>query len=554
MYLQNKHLKSSMSQNKLLGDGRKKVKLKLKKPMVDIEDTKLSSPIKKELNLSMQEFPVGNKVMISKDKLNSSKTNIKDMKLSLISEVELISKEKDLNPFWNSYSKKMSQKLWLPTLIDGVDSDLSSSSGCFTNMEHNSFLFQKNKINQKQKNYPKISCQSLLSSQQGTMVKENITFSRKIRIYPNKNQKLFFEKCFGTTRYFYNRTIDFINTSEDIKWTLPFLRKNVMKSDKNLNNNELWQKEIPYDTRQLAIKDVLSAYKGCFTLLKNKQIKKFDMKFKSKKQPTQIFHITKKAIDHNLNLFKRRLNKSLRTRKRMTKWIQNNIKTIKHDCILIREKPNRYYLHISDERKVIEKEDKNEIVSLDPGVRTFQTFYSPNGVYGKMGNNKIDELYKFGKKLDNLISHKTKVINKKTKRNLNDRCFKLRTKIKNTVSDMHWKTASYLCKNYNYILLPNFETQKMSKKIDRNINHKSVRMMMTLSHYKFKEKLKYKSKCYKNCKVLDVSESWTSKTCGKCGNINNDLRGAKIYSCKICKIKIDRDVNGARNILLKNIG
>jgi putative transposase len=45
----------------------------------------------------------------------------------------------------------------------------------------------------------------------------------------------------------------------------------------------------------------------------------------------------------------------------------------------------------------------------------------------------------------------------------------------------------------------------------------------------------------------------TSKTCGNCGNIKQDLGASKVYKCSECKKKMYRDVNGARNILLKNI-
>lgn len=49
-----------------------------------------------------------------------------------------------------------------------------------------------------------------------------------------------------------------------------------------------------------------------------------------------------------------------------------------------------------------------------------------------------------------------------------------------------------------------------------------------------------------------VDESYTSKTCGRCGNLNNKLGGNKIYKCTNCNLVIDRDINGARNILLKH--
>lgn len=45
-----------------------------------------------------------------------------------------------------------------------------------------------------------------------------------------------------------------------------------------------------------------------------------------------------------------------------------------------------------------------------------------------------------------------------------------------------------------------------------------------------------------------LNESFTSKTCSKCGTMNNDLGSQKIYKCSECKVIMDRDINGARNI------
>ena len=52
------------------------------------------------------------------------------------------------------------------------------------------------------------------------------------------------------------------------------------------------------------------------------------------------------------------------------------------------------------------------------------------------------------------------------------------------------------------------------------------------------------------CNVHVCTEEYTSKTCGLCGNINYRLGSNEIYECKKCNLKIDRDVNGARNIYI----
>jgi len=77
-------------------------------------------------------------------------------------------------------------------------------------------------------------------------------------------------------------------------------------------------------------------------------------------------------------------------------------------------------------------------------------------------------------------------------------------------------------------------------------------MMQTLSFYRFDEKLK--SLCERRGNNLYiVDESYTFKTCGRCGNLHNSLGGSKIYKCASCSLNIDIDINGARNILLKHL-
>jgi putative transposase len=47
------------------------------------------------------------------------------------------------------------------------------------------------------------------------------------------------------------------------------------------------------------------------------------------------------------------------------------------------------------------------------------------------------------------------------------------------------------------------------------------------------------------------SEEYTSKTCECCKKINKSLGSKKTFICPNCKFTIDRDINGARNIMLK---
>jgi transposase len=85
----------------------------------------------------------------------------------------------------------------------------------------------------------------------------------------------------------------------------------------------------------------------------------------------------------------------------------------------------------------------------------------------------------------------------------------------------------------------------------KKISRQTKRMLCMYSFHSFMLKLRYK--CKQNEKKLYVvDESYTSKTCTLCGKINN-VGGEEVYKCEGCGNEVDRDVNGSRNILIKNL-
>jgi putative transposase len=397
--------------------------------------------------------------------------------------------------------------------------------------------------------------------------KKEIQYCRKIRFYPTSEFKILAEKCFGATRYLINKAIEGIKNKTITKPTNHIsVRNAVMKSNKELllpeNKEEKWLKEVPSATRQLAIKQLASNYKTGFTQLKNKTIDKFEMKFKSKKNPYQYFFVDKRALNPSkLKIFSRKSKNPFRLRKKQERWWKNNILKSNHNIIIRREK-NRYYMCIPRKKETWNSgrfrfEHKHNCVSLDPGVRTFQTIYSEEGIAGKIGHNACENLIDIGLKVDKLRSFldKSKGLKKKNRYNIRKRCFLLRTKIKNKVTDLHWKTANYLCSTFKHIFLPNFETSNMIRKDlpyrARRINSKTVRNMLSLSHFKFKQRILYLSSYY-GSKVHLCGEHYTTKACGGCGLLNI-IGGNKVYNCRSCKFTMDRDYNGARNIYMKQI-
>ena len=545
---QKKHQNIIMSLKKLYDSKQFLERLNTLVHLVDIIDIKsfLSMCLNvQEKKLYMLESQVKNKKKTLKNKLNLSNLNTLTTKLSKTLDLDLTLKEEGLSPFWNKSSIEKSKKLSLPIMTDLYALDLasycSSVNTSIQNLQYSKIKIIKNqKMNLQMNLYP-----LLPTTHQNFMECENMTYCRKIRIYPTAKQKEYFETFFGASRYIYNKTIEWKKNNKDQK-SLIFhkIRPHIIIANKDLDDNhkEAWLKNIPYDTRQLSLKNALSSIKSSIQLLKNKNIQYFNHKFKSKKDKKQTFYIDHRALK-NLNLFPSLLkkDKKLKVKKKYKKY-ENYIPS--SDCIILKDGKNYYLLFTKEKEKINITEKKNNIISLDPGIKKFQSFYDTNGYVGEFGNIELKKkLFKTEKKIDKLMSISTK----QKKSRLRNKCYKLRTKAKNIISDFHWKLSSFLCKNYKVILLPIFKSKKMRKNLD-NISN---RVLNLYSHYKFKERMIYQSNKY-NCQLIIVDESYTTKTCGCCGMINNFIGNSNIFWCSSCKIELERDYQAARNILIKN--
>jgi putative transposase len=221
-----------------------------------------------------------------------------------------------------------------------------------------------------------------------------------------------------------------------------------------------------------------------------------------------------------------------------------------YDCAL-----SRYELHVVLERKKqdpVGNELAPRVVALDPGVRTFLTGYSPHdGRVTEFGAQDIQRLCLLTHHIDKAIRHKQRLRMRKAR-------LKMFRRVRGLTDQAHWQCAHHLCSRYDVILLPEFGVQKMVSKRDpvtggwtRNIGKKTCRRMLLWSHYKFKMRLFEKAKQWGKTVVI-VNEAYTSKTCSGCGWLNHNLGSSKRFECRKCCLRKDRDLNAARNILLKN--
>jgi len=100
------------------------------------------------------------------------------------------------------------------------------------------------------------------------------------------------------------------------------------------------------------------------------------------------------------------------------------------------------------------------------------------------------------------------------------------------------------------ILLPSFESSQMVSKSRRKIKSKTVRQILTLSHYQFKKHLEWKAWELGKVALTDINEAYTSKTVSWTGEILK-IGGSRIIKSKVDGRSMNRDLNGARGIFLR---
>lgn len=559
MLVQAKQLSSIKLLQKRLETGLTKIKLNLLRPPEGIGDIKSKKlVINQNSDTYMQEFHQENKNKTYKDKSSTLEKNILVMKLSKTLDLDLTSKDKVSEEYWNNYSKEISKKLSYHHQIDLADLEQENSlSGSLNNSEGPLRYLKTNCMKILTKSYQKTYWKLLQSSRRDITGEENIKqITRKIRIYPNKEQKILFDKCFGAHRYFYNQALaQFLenNKIENLKDrsyanTFISLRNKVIINDSDLReeDNNLWMKDVPYDTRQNAVNVLVSAIKAAKSNKKNGNIDKFQMRFRSKKICDDVFYVNKKTLI-NGHIFKRRLGKNA---KLIAKKDKDLIKSSIGDFPIVKEKDGRYYACICIKPLDKKSKPKKNICALDPGVRTFQTMYSEKsiGEFGFDTSKKLYPLYHRENKLKSILA--TKKLSSRKKYKLKKRCALLRTKIKHIVQDLHWKTADYLTKHYQVILLPVFNSKQMANKKKRKISKTTTRLLLGLQHYSFQQKLLYKAK-QRGRNVILCKEHYTTKCCGSCGELNHTIGGSKVFKCKKCNLCMDRDIHAARNILIR---
>lgn len=460
----------------------------------------------------------------SKGKSNSCSPSTQTTPFSKMLGLDSTSNENNFSSCSKNVQWEGLARLSLPIETDFAGLDLSCLSGSSLKTLLNSWF--SNSRNYRLNKSLLQTCSQLSPSfrVEFTDSENTVQRSRKIRAYPTQEQKKILNSWFGASRFAYNKTVEFLKQPDTkAQWK-------SIKTDL-LHEMPEWLKEVPYQIKSVAIRDCCQAVSNAKK--KFKQTGKFqEVKFRSKKRGDNNLFIPQSAVSEN-GVYHTILGK-LKTAEPLWKPT--------HDCRVVLQN-GRYFVIVPVDVAVKRPENQRlSACALDCGVRTFQTVFSKELIL-KVGEHDFQRIFRYCYALDKLISRKKKERSNK----FNKAMQRIRWKVRDLIDEIHNKLALTLCRLFDVVYIPTFETHDMVSKL----KHKTSRAMLGWAHYRFKMKLKAKAEEY-SCKVIDCTEEYTSKTCGNCGEISS-IGGKEVWTCNHCGCKHDRDINGARNILLKQM-
>jgi putative transposase len=353
----------------------------------------------------------------------------------------------------------------------------------------------------------------------------------KYKLLPNDEQKCLLNKHFGSIRFIYNYFLnERKNEYETNKNTLNYYDNAKALTELKKHDDYNWLKEINSQSLQDSLKNLETAYKNFF------KYKKGFPKFKSKKHKNSF------AVPQSVDV----INDELHIPK-----FKNGIKLIKHrpfhgiikSCTISKTTTNEYFVSILVETTHIPYEKTNKTVGIDLGLKDF--IITSDG--RKYKNNRYTKTYERKLKVaQQHLSRKIKNSNRYNKQRL--KVANIHKKISNSRIDNLHKVSTELIKKYDNIILEDLNIKGMIK------NHKLSKHIADASWGKFVELLTYKAK-WNNKNIINIDRFFpSSKTCNKCGYINQDLNlSVREWTCNACHSHHDRDINASINILKEGI-
>ena len=351
----------------------------------------------------------------------------------------------------------------------------------------------------------------------------------KYRIYPNTEQKVFFAKCFGCVRFFYNKSLTDMN--EIYKATGKF--KNITPA--SYKEDYSFLKEVDSMALSNAQLNRNTAFKSFFS--HKTRFPQFKSKRNNQSYTTNMINGNIKFSNNNRYIS---IPKCPRIRIKKHRDFIGKIKSITVSMTT----DNKYYMSLLVEEENKPKKLTDKMIGLDLGLKSL--IVDSNG--HKYKNHKYltrsqEKLTKEQRKLSKMVKGSSNRNKQRIK------VAKLHKHIQNQRNDYLHKLSKKIIDENQIICIEDLKVKNMEQ------NHKLARSIVDASWSRFVSMLIYKANWYGNMIIKVPTNYASSQLCSLCGYKNSLTKDLTIrkWTCPKCGSIHDRDINAAKNILSKGI-
>ena len=360
----------------------------------------------------------------------------------------------------------------------------------------------------------------------------------KFRLYPNKVVETELNRQLDLCRWTYNRLLEELNKArEEGRKLKRYDTQKLLVKLKEEDKPEL--KNVYSKTLQMVNQQL---WNNIHTLAgrKKKGYKIGKLRFKGYDLFKSIFYNQSGFIIGNKKII---LSKVGKIKAEFHREIKGNIKGI-----IISKRADKWFACIQIENSKQEKKQiklkpntSQKAVGIDVGLNHFLV---------DSGNNYVENprfLQKTADKIAMLqrqLAKKKKGSNRRNKVKL--RLSKSYEHLQNQRKDFAHKLSTEYVKNYGIIAVENLNIQGMVR------NNRLSKSIYDAAWNLFISYLSYKAESAGRI-LVKVDPKDTTQTCSVCGRKNTEhlQLSQRTFKCSYCKIELDRDINAARNILIK---